>query len=101
MIEPKLQVVVLSVDPTMAGVRLKIGFAVMKLALPSPIDVPIAHRALHEFRPDWVELEIVRVFVGNFVKLRSKVMGSAVQIGDAGPNSVIKIPDYMYSFISH
>jgi hypothetical protein len=56
---------------------------------------------LHEFRPEWVELETVRVFVGNFVKLRSKVMGSAVQIGDAGPNSVIKIPDYMYSFISH
>jgi hypothetical protein len=44
--------------PHHGGVRLKVGFAVMKLALPSPIDVPIAHRALHEFQPDWVELEM-------------------------------------------
>ena len=45
--------------------------------------------ALHEFWPNGIELEIVGVVVGAYVKLRSKIVGSAVQIGDAGPNSVI------------
>jgi len=88
-VEPGLQFVVFSVDSAVARMCPKISFTAMKFALPSPIDVPIAHRALHEFWPNGVELEIVGVVVRTFVKLRRKIMGNDVQIGDAGPNPVI------------
>ena len=80
---------------------LEIDFAIVEFMLPGSPDVPLAHRAFHELRPNEAELETVRELVNVFIKLAGKIMGDALQIGDAGPDPIVINPDCMDSFVSH
>ena len=100
-VEPRVEFIVFSIDPTVTGMRFKICFAGAVFALPSAKDVPLAPCVLHEFRPDGCQLEIIGPLVGLMVKLGRKIVRASVQIGDAGPNPVPVIPDHVYRITSH